>query len=436
MKKIIYAFILLTLSFGACSSSDNDGEPQQPPHTDDEEPVFDFHNKRGIAYGFETKSDAPLLGEKTIFWAYNWGPDWDSMEAQLNPYGKDFCPMAWNANYSSTRIKKYKQDHPECKYLLAFNEPNLTDQANMSPQKAAVSWPRLKTLADELGLKIISPAMNYGTFPGYSDPIKWLDEFFELVPLSDIDGISVHCYMDSPSALKGFIEKFKKYKKPIWLTEFCAWPDEKRPISIAQQMNYMSEVLNYLESEPYIERYSWFTPRDNGPYTDETKTEFANALVTEPSKANKTYELSELGIVYVNMSTLDKTVYYTKDRQIPAGQYCAVSGNLHLRLSTDSDDNILEICDFTRDHWVEYQLNAPQEGNYKLGIRYSTYMNSQVELTIDGEAATNLTLPNTNKAWSTLSTNIRLKKDKQTLRFKIASGNIALNWLRFSNESN
>ena len=57
MKKIIYAFILLALSFGACSSSEDDGErePQQPPVP--EEPVFDFHNKRGIAYGFETKSD-------------------------------------------------------------------------------------------------------------------------------------------------------------------------------------------------------------------------------------------------------------------------------------------------------------------------------------------------------------------------------------------
>ena len=136
------------------------------------------------------------------------------------------------------------------------------------------------------------------------------------------------------------------------------------------------------------------------------------------------------------MSTLDKTVYYTKDKKIPASQYCAVSGNLHLRPSTDSDGSILDICDFTRDHWVEYQLDIPQEGNYKLEIRYSTYMNSQTELTIDGEAATNLTLPNTSEAWDTLSTSIRLKKGKQTLRFKITSGNIALNWLRFSNESN
>ena len=324
MKNYIYILILSALTLGtwACSSSD-DGEPQEPPtnNTDgNKEPEYpqpqlpEFTNKRGIGYGFSKEgknlvNDAKLLGEKTIHWVYNWGADWNSeLEAALNPYQKEFCPMAWNNNYDSNRIKAYKDGHSNCNYLLGFNEPNLTDQASLSPRTAAAYWPRLKTLAKNLNIKLISPAMNYGTYPGYEDPIKWLDDFFAQpnVSIDDVDGIAVHCYMTNVSGLKGFIEKFEKYGKPIWLTEFCAWPENKAKISMDAQMNYMSEALNYLESNPFIERYAWYIPRFHGPVDNDEK--ISNSLLTPESFTNKNYELSDLGKVYVNMSTLDKTV--------------------------------------------------------------------------------------------------------------------------------
>ena len=77
----------------------------------------------------------------------------------------------YNQSEPIDRIRTYKATHPQCEYLLAFNEPNLTDQCNYTPQQAAVQWPRLKELADELGMKLVSPAMNYGTLGGYSDPV-------------------------------------------------------------------------------------------------------------------------------------------------------------------------------------------------------------------------------------------------------------------------
>ena len=87
----------------------------------------------------------------------------------------------------------------------------------MTPSKAAELWPSVVDLAKELNLKLVSPAMNYGTLAGYSDPIKWLDEFFAQpgVSIDDIDAISIHCYMANPQALRNYVAMFYKYNKPI-----------------------------------------------------------------------------------------------------------------------------------------------------------------------------------------------------------------------------
>ena len=75
-----------------------------------------------------------------------------------------------NANYDADAIRDYVKSHPSCRYLLGFNEPNFTKQANMTPQKAAEEWTAVKALADELGLEIVAPAMNYSPNAPYQDP--------------------------------------------------------------------------------------------------------------------------------------------------------------------------------------------------------------------------------------------------------------------------
>ena len=41
-----------------------------------------------------------------------------------------------------------------------------------------------------------------------------------------------------------FLDKFKKYGKPIWLTEFCNWANNN--ISADAQMKYMVEAERFL----------------------------------------------------------------------------------------------------------------------------------------------------------------------------------------------
>lgn len=429
LKFTLYlAFAMPTLF--ACSKTEPVGE-SEPPY---KEGVQQRSAKRGVSYAFSILDDVKLLAPGTS-WFYNWGPD---VSATLNPLVTeskiDFIPMAWNGAFDSNRIRNYKALHPECQYLLGFNEPNLTDQANMTPAVAAQKWTAFAALAKELNMKMISPAMNYGTLSGYGDPIVWLDEFFTLVPLSSIDGIAIHCYMSNASAMASYVKRFKKYGKPIWLTEFCAW--EKNITNVTGQINYMSEAVNYLECNPDVARYAWFIPRGNGAVESYPFMQ----LLTKTAP----YELSAAGKVYTYQSTLDKTTYYAEYQPIPAESYSGIhseaeiaAGNwstpVHFRATTDLDGNI-DVCDFNSDMWLEYLIETTTLTNPKLALRYTSPYNAELQISVDGTLAANVTLPSTggDKAWSTFKVTVPMKPGKHTLRIKNSYGGTALNWIKIT----
>lgn len=372
--------------------------------------------KRGVAFNFRNVEDLPLLSP-SCSWAYNWGnSQTDEAALWFDTNEMDYCPMAWSGSYDADKIRAYKQAHPNTRYLLAFNEPNLTDQANMTPTEAAAYWSKVVALAKELGLKLVSPAMNYGTLSGYSDPVKWLDEFFAQpeVSLDDVYAISVHCYMSSPSAVKNYIEMFRKYGKPVWLTEFCAW--DPVPSSVENQMSYMCAVLNYLEQEALVERYAWFIPRssaavDKAPYMQ---------LLTHTSPV----ELTELGVLYTQFSSFDKHAYLPLARGIGAYQYTGVSDNaVALRVT---DDKIPYIQGLQAGMWVEYQVEATSDK--PLQLVYATIANSEVCVYVDGVAQAIVEVPKTNDmtAWETLNTPVACGKGKHTVRVEMIQGVINL----------
>ncbi|MDD2996991.1 MAG: glycosyl hydrolase [Paludibacter sp.] len=421
MKKIIFPFIIALL-LAACS-----GEFEYQPEQQQTRSV-----KRGVSYNFQIPADAELLGTG-VSWFYNWGPNIsESVSTATQSAGMDYFPMAWNGNFNADQIRAYKAAHPECEYLLAYNEPNLTDQANMTPAQAAANWPALKSLADELNMKIISPAMNYGTLSGYSDPIVWLDEFFKLIPIDDVDGIAVHCYMGNASAMAWFLNRFGKYNKPVWLTEFCAWENNIK--STADQMVYMSDAVNYLEAHQNTVRYAWFIPRGSGSLDSYPFMQ----LLTKTTP----YQLSALGKLYVNMSTQDKSIYYPESQRIPAEHYSslnmaeaaaenAFANSVRVRPTTDSD-GVLEIYGFLKSYWTEYQVDIRSTKKYYLEFRYAANNASAAEIYIDGEisATCNFDATGGENVWRTTLTPVPFEKGKHTIRIKVSSGNIALNWLR------
>ncbi|GHT14378.1 hypothetical protein AGMMS4956_12090 [Bacteroidia bacterium] len=393
-------------------------------------------SKRGLCFNTLYAQDFAVV-QSRVSWMYNWGTSYNStLEEAAAASQILYFPMLWNdvSNSGKTAIRKYKESHPECEYILAFNEPNLTDQANMTPTQAAAKWAAVKDLATELGMKIVAPAMNYGTLANYSDPVVWLDEFFAIdgVSIDDVDALALHCYMNSPSAVKSYVERFRKYNKPIWMTEFCAWEGNR---TAEQQREFMSDILNYFENDPIIERYSWFMYEGNPA---------ANPQYALRPSGNRNGELTDLGKVYINMSSQDKNTYYSALDVIPAEHYSntnmsAVVGSttwqasVQLKVCSDST-GILEVANFGLPKWLEYPISVVAAGSYSLTIRYAASSDSKCKIRIGDTDLAEIDLPKTGSytTWATLTTPpITLNAGNQSLRFVMSKGMVSMNWWKF-----
>ena len=364
--------------------------------------------KRGVAQDTYTYyADADLL-EPAISWTYNWRPDIDNQYAEVlyRFRGVEFCPMAWNGSFSEERIRAWVASHPDTKYLLAFNEPNLNDQARMTPQQAAEAWPRLKALADELKLKIVAPAMNYGTLSGYGDPIKWLDEFFALVPITDVSAIAIHCYMGNSSSLIGFVNKFDKYNLPIWMTEFCAWE------------NFITtEVINYFEMTAKVERYAWFIPRT-----------YSIAVDAKPFMQFLTHfepiELTPLGKTYQALSTFDKSVWLDAEQWVKANLYVGLENHNCYIYQTDDGVNDFEVRYIGAPQKIDYQV-ATRAAHSGFQIHYRSAIDSRVAVYVDNVLLALANLPSTGEQWSEATATVPITAGKHTVRLEPISGTIS-----------
>lgn len=224
--------------------------------------------KRGIAYDLPTLADAQALGSR-VHWFYNWAqkPNASLPIAQVT---QEFVPMVWNSNYTVSNVESGIP--AGAKYLLGFNEPNFTTQANMTPTAAAAAWANVTTVATAKGLKIVSPAVNYcdKCVLSYSDggadnsPYDWLDQFTTACSSCQVDYIAFHWYACSLSALKSTVTNYKKYNKPLWITELACMDDATAAANATTQLQYMQQAVAYLETEPAVVRYAWFTGRWTG----------------------------------------------------------------------------------------------------------------------------------------------------------------------------
>ncbi|WP_423193606.1 glycoside hydrolase family protein [Cupriavidus sp. H18C2] len=225
--------------------------------------------KRGIAYDLGSQADFAALAPGVSWW-YNWSP-------RPNPaaptdtraaYGMDFIPMLWNDYaFDATAVQAWLLAHPEVKYLLLVNEPNLTDQANLTPAVAAAAWPQFEAIAARTGVKLVGPAITWGTMPGYSDPVVWLDAFYTAYRAANgnrdprIDYLAFHWY---DYGLGGQLDRLAKYGKPFWVTEFANWhanADGAQIDTLDKQKAQMREMVATCEQRPDVFRYAWFTGR-------------------------------------------------------------------------------------------------------------------------------------------------------------------------------
>ncbi len=238
--------------------------------------------KRGLAYGHNSLADLQALSPGVSWW-YNWAlsPD-PAVATTYGSAGFSYMPMVWGSgSLAGADAAITANEH----YLLTFNEPDFNSQANLTPQQAADLWPQIEQLAANHGLAIVSPALNYcGGGCNETSPFDWFDAFFAACTGCKVDYLAVHWYACTKDALTNYIGQMKQYNRPIWLTEFSCL--DGGDTSLATEQAYMTDALAYLESEPAVVRYSWFT----GRYTQTPTIDLLGA----------DGQLTDLGMQYVS----------------------------------------------------------------------------------------------------------------------------------------
>lgn len=326
-----------------------------------------------------------------VSWVYNWGPD----AAAPGVYGSglSFEPMAWNGAYNASRIRSWLSNHPECRYLLGFNEPNFADQARMTPAEAASAWPAIEAIAAEFGVKLVAPALNFSASQVGGriwNPYEWYDEFFRLYPQAHVDCLAMHCYMNWYSAntwlateyfyadlynpkkdcygrypyLVKFLDDYKNangHFPKMMLTEFCSWENDGTITGVDFQIDQMTQKVQKLEQSDLVEGYAWFmaNPKEGAsgyPYMSLLQRNSADS------------ELSSLGKVYVHMSDFDTDRYYAPGEIIAAKDYVDATTDercIRVRPNTDAASDIQLQIEMPSAGYAEYLIDVPADGDYK-----------------------------------------------------------------------
>ncbi len=224
--------------------------------------------KRGIAYNLSDAADFSALSGPVGWW-YNWALQPDAAVRATPSIAKamSHVPMLWNFNFDIATVVAELKARPTVQHLLVLNEPNLKNEANMTPQEAAALWPRYEAVASQTGVQIVGPAMTWGTMTGYEDPVAWLDAFYAAYRANNggrdpqIDALAFHWY---DYGLNEQLDRLKKYAKPFWVTEMANWHngDGKAEVTTsARQIEEMSKMVNVCETRADVVRYAWFIGR-------------------------------------------------------------------------------------------------------------------------------------------------------------------------------
>ena len=401
-------------------------------------PVLAQHKsaKRGIGWDEKTRSvtDAPV--DKMlpgVSWMYNWGPAPNGTAANLGTAdGMHFAPMCWNGAFNATIIRNYISTHAGVKYLLGFNEPNFSAQANMTPEAAASRWPEVEKIAVDYGLKLVAPALNFTAEKVGGrlwSPYEWLDEFIrqyevKFGKLPVMDCLALHCYMNWFSANTWFATEYfyadlyDTSKKDVYgrypnivkfldaykaanghfprmmLTEFCSWENDGTITGADFQIDQMTQKIQKLEQSDLIEGYAWFMA--NGRAAD-----YPYFSIFETNTANS--PLSVLGTVYTYMSSFDTDRFYAPDELVDAKDYVDASTDeqqVRLRPNTESGSSLPLQVEMLQGSWAKYQLSVPAAGEYKFTLRIKSSADSPVWLYVDGKKSATPVLASTDGEWA------------------------------------
>jgi hypothetical protein len=243
--------------------------------------------------------------------------------------------------------------------------------------------------------------------------IDFLDAFFFYAGKDSVDGIGIHCYGNAGELKWAVGELYKKYGKPIWVTEFAQWGAK----DAFAEVEYMMETVDFMERSPQVAGYAWFKERMG-------KGNKMSLLAEESGK------LTKLGNLYVHMPVHDAAVFYPVPGRIEAEGDVRMSG-VKLELTSD-DDGWFNAGNIDAGDWMEYQLNVATAGTYTVNVR-AVEGAATLRITQKGAelATVSVPKPEGEAKGATGKATIRLAAGRQTIRVEAVTGGFGLNWLEF-----
>ena len=200
-----------------------------------------------LPYKGVANSPASEIEQLGASWCYNWMSRPQSTDCD-DPL---FVPMVWDGSNVAATIQQIANDGYTT--VLGFNEPNKSDQANMTVAQAIALWPEMTSVP---GLRVSSPAVS-------DDGRAWLEDFMTQVEANGlrVDFIAMHWYgwnagSCTASQLQGAVNWAEQWDLPVWITEFGCMgssnPDEQT------LLDFFPAAITMLGNHPQVERYAWY----------------------------------------------------------------------------------------------------------------------------------------------------------------------------------
>jgi len=170
------------------------------------------------------------------------------------------------------------------KTVLGFNEPNKTDQSNLTVAQVIALWPALTA----------NPALRVGSPATSADGMSWFSDFMNQVTTQGlrVDFIALHWYgwnAGSCDAKAATLESYIKWaeglpgNRPIWLTEWGCM-NQSNPDAATVQAFYTGALAMFAR-HPRVERYAWYPWNTNNELvaSDGSLTPLGAALAAAPA---------------------------------------------------------------------------------------------------------------------------------------------------------
>jgi Glycosyl hydrolase catalytic core/Secretion system C-terminal sorting domain/H-type lectin domain len=235
----------------------------------------------------------PAANMVNATWLYSWSAD------QASSSTIEYVPIRQNGGWPGWDEIGGKQG---VTHVLGFNEPDHTEQSNLTVQQALSQWPdMLRT-----GLRIGSPACTN---------FSWLYQFMDSCKARNyrVDYVAVHGYWGGKTPQNWYNDlKYihDRTGRPIWITEWnngANWTSEWWPSDVpsqqAKQLADIKGILTVLDTAHFIERYSIYN------WVEDKRAMILNGVLTP---AGKYYSSNKSEIAFNRSNEFIPTLSFTK----------------------------------------------------------------------------------------------------------------------------